>query len=151
MRRHIHSTVLLLSLATLFGCSTAGNNPGAPAYGFVGSAQLFEGMGTHSFPITTNSPEAQEYFDQGFGWLHAFNYDEAVRSFTRATELDPKCAMAWWGVAYAQGPSYNHPEMTEARNVAAWEPNLAALALRRRGGAHRALALASARRTFRSR
>ena len=105
MFKHIHSFALLASLTALYGCTTTPSAPEAPAYGVVGQPQIFEGMGAHTRTITTNSPEAQEYFNQGLNWLYAFNHDEAVRSFTRATELDPDCAMAWWGVSYAQGPN----------------------------------------------
>jgi tetratricopeptide (TPR) repeat protein len=113
--------VLLLCVVTLTGCSATQTAPAPPAYGVVGTPQVFEGMGTYTRPITTDSPEAQEYFNQGLNWLYAFNHDEAVRAFTRAAELDPGCAMAWWGVAYAQGPNYNDPIMTENRSAAAWE------------------------------
>jgi tetratricopeptide (TPR) repeat protein len=111
------SPVLALLVA---GCaSSSPEMPALPAYGEGGTPQLFEGMGAHTRTVTTSSPEAQEYFDQGLNWLYAFNHDEAVRSFTRATELDPRCAMAWWGVAYTQGPNYNDPVMTPARTTAA--------------------------------
>jgi tetratricopeptide (TPR) repeat protein len=53
--------------------------------------------------------------------MFAFNFDEAIRSFTRAAEIDPDCAMAWWGVSIASGPQYNHPVMTPQRTQRAWE------------------------------
>lgn len=60
-------------------------------------------------PVTTKSPEAQRYFDQGLALLFAFDHDNAIRSFQAATRLDPECAMAWWGVALASGPHINLP------------------------------------------
>ncbi|HXV74974.1 MAG TPA: tetratricopeptide repeat protein [Candidatus Polarisedimenticolaceae bacterium] len=78
-------------------------------------AQLFEGLGTYHREFTTVSDEARQYLDQGMVWLQAFNYDEAERSFREAARLDPGCAMAWWGVAYAAGPSYNHAQMSDQR------------------------------------
>jgi hypothetical protein len=36
-------------------------------------------------------------------------HDEAIACFDRALELDPQCAMAHWGIAYAAGPNYNRP------------------------------------------
>lgn len=116
------STALLVALVALVaaGCSSTNSMPEMPAYGVTGSPQTFDGLGRHRRPVTTDSAEAQAFFDQGLAWLHSFNHDEAVRSFTRATELDPGCAMAWWGISYAQGPNYNDPVMTPARNVAAW-------------------------------
>jgi tetratricopeptide (TPR) repeat protein len=78
-------------------------------------AQLFEGLGGVHRTFTTESDEARAYLGQGMIWLQAFNYDEAERSFREAARLDPDCAMAWWGVAYAVAPSYNHPLMDERR------------------------------------
>ena len=78
-------------------------------------AQIFEGLGDYHRSFTTSSDSAQQYLDQGMIWLQAFNYDEAERSFREAAQRDPDCAMAWWGVAYAAGPSYNHPRMNEQR------------------------------------
>ncbi|MBT8486797.1 MAG: tetratricopeptide repeat protein [Phycisphaerales bacterium] len=110
-----------IGLIMLAGCATSGPPATAPpAYGAAGVAQMFDGMGPHERRVTTDSAEAQAYFNQGLNWLYAFNHDEAVRSFTRAAELDPDCAMAWWGVSYAQGPNYNDPVMPESRSEAAW-------------------------------
>ncbi|HKE45276.1 MAG TPA: hypothetical protein VKB41_12150 [Steroidobacteraceae bacterium] len=82
-------------------------------------AALYEGLGTFHRKITTSSPEAQQYFDQGMRFLWAFNHDESTRSFARATELDPACASCYWGVALTVGPNYNLPIMVEPRaNVA---------------------------------
>jgi tetratricopeptide (TPR) repeat protein len=69
--------------------------------------ELVSGLGEHHHPIATSSEGAQAFFDQGFAWVFAFNHEEAVRSFTRAAELDPNAAMPHWGVAWALGPNYN--------------------------------------------
>jgi tetratricopeptide (TPR) repeat protein len=82
---------------------------------------LFEGLGGFSRKVTTVSPEAQRYFDQGLAFLYAFNHDEAIRAFRRAGELDPACSMAFWGVAVANGPHINNPVVPEDRAKAAWE------------------------------
>ena len=60
-------------------------------------------------PVTTSSPEAQTWFNRGLIWTNAYFHDEAVACFRRAVEADPKCAMAYWGIAYAAGPNYNMP------------------------------------------
>jgi tetratricopeptide (TPR) repeat protein len=70
---------------------------------------LLEGLGDWRHRITTSSPEAQRYFDQGLRLTYGFNHDEAVRSFERAVQLDPGCAMCQWGIAYALGPNINLP------------------------------------------
>ncbi|MEA3035785.1 MAG: hypothetical protein QOH04_1550 [Sphingomonadales bacterium] len=84
-------------------------------------ARLYEGLGGFHRAVTTKSPEAQRYFDQGMRFVWAFNHDEATRSFARAAEIDPSCASCWWGVALTLGPNYNMPMMAEARAKAGWE------------------------------
>ena len=64
-------------------------------------------LGTHRRSVTTASPDAQRWFDRGFAWSYSFNHEEGVRCFERASECDPTCAMAFWGIAYAVGPNYN--------------------------------------------
>jgi len=102
---------------------------GTDATASDGSVPLFEGLGSHSRGVTTVSPEAQRYFDQGLAFLYAFNHDEAIRSFRRAGELDPKCPMAFWGVAVANGPHINNPVVPEDRAKVAWEALTRARAL----------------------
>ncbi len=70
---------------------------------------LVAGIGNAHHPVSTQNPRAQQFFDQGLRFIYAFNHDEAARSFQRAAELDPKLAMAYWGVAEAVGPNYNDP------------------------------------------
>jgi hypothetical protein len=84
-------------------------------------AMLFSGLGGFHRKITTSSLEAQKYFDQGLRFVWAFNHDEATRTFAKAAELDPKCAMCFWGVSLTVGPNYNLPIMGEERAKVAWE------------------------------
>ncbi len=70
-------------------------------------APLLEGMGDHTFPVTTKSEEARDYFNQGLVLSYGFNHEESHRSFVWATTLDPECAMAYWGAAYVLGPNLN--------------------------------------------
>src|SRR5882724_5886495 len=72
-------------------------------------ATLVTGVGEQHHPVTTKNAQAQAFFDQGLRLIYAFNHDEAARSFQRAAEIDPKLAMAYWGVAEAVGPNYNDP------------------------------------------
>ncbi|OWU83544.1 TPR domain protein [Oceanicola sp. 22II-s10i] len=71
--------------------------------------QEYFDLGSHSFPVTTASAEAQLWFDRGLNWTFGYNHEEAVACYRRALEHDPACAMAHWGVAYATGPNYNYP------------------------------------------
>ena len=68
---------------------------------------LMPGMGQHHHSISTKSPEAQRFFDQGLTLVFGFNHEEAARSFRRAAELDPQAAMPYWGIALAFGPCIN--------------------------------------------
>jgi tetratricopeptide (TPR) repeat protein len=72
-------------------------------------ATLMTGLGDLHHPVSTSNAEAQKFFDQGMRLIYAFNHQEAAGSFERASELDPKMAMAYWGLAEAVGPNYNDP------------------------------------------
>ncbi|HTA23651.1 MAG TPA: hypothetical protein VK763_08970 [Terriglobales bacterium] len=74
---------------------------------------LVSGLGSGHHPVSTKNPEAQQFFDQGLRFIYAFNHDEAARSFQKAAELDPKLAIAYWGIAEAVGPNYNDPASDE--------------------------------------
>lgn len=92
-----------------------------PAVAPADAPVSFEGLGSFGRKVSTRSPEAQRYFDQGLILLYGFNHDEAIRSFRRAAELDPQCAMAHWGVAVANGPHINFPMVPPDRARAARE------------------------------
>jgi peroxiredoxin/tetratricopeptide (TPR) repeat protein len=66
-------------------------------------AYLMEGMPKIDFPITAKSAEAQPFFNQGIGQLHGFLFFEAERTFRQVAALDTNCAMAYWGMAMANG------------------------------------------------
>jgi tetratricopeptide (TPR) repeat protein len=125
--------ILLLPLAAIFAaaaCEPRAGSDGASA-GMVpehahalvehgGGVPLYDNLGSHSYRITTSSPEAQSYFDQGLRLTFAFNHAEAIRAFDEAARLDPQCAMCAWGRALALGPNINVP-MDEEAAVAANE------------------------------
>lgn len=91
--------------------------------GTVVAAQepLFEGLGAYTRKITTDSPKAARYFNQGLAFLHGFNHGAAIRAFQEAARLDPKCAMAHWGVALASGPHINYPLVPPPAAELAWK------------------------------
>ena len=82
---------------------------------------LYDGLGSYSRTVTTRSPEAQRYFDQGLGFLHGFNHRAAIRAFQQAAELDPKCTMAHWGIALACGPHINSMAVPRPEADLAWK------------------------------
>jgi tetratricopeptide (TPR) repeat protein len=101
-------TLLALALA-LAVPSFAQEHPDHAAPAKAKSAMLMTGYGNWHHPVSTKNAQAQAFFDQGLRQIYAFNHDEATRSFQRAAELDPKLAMAYWGIAESVGPNYNDP------------------------------------------
>ena len=79
------------------------------AMGAARPVTMMTGLGDLHHPVSTRNRSAQEFFNQGLRLIYAFNHDEAARSFQKAAELDPKLAMAYWGIAEAVGPNYNDP------------------------------------------
>ncbi len=86
----------------------------------VAPLQLYEGLGPHTRKVTTTSPEAQKYFDQGLNFLFGFHHGASIRAFQEAARLDPACAMAHWGVALASGPHINFPMVPPPMAEQAW-------------------------------
>ena len=94
---------------------------------------LWQNLGTLHYAVTTTSPLAQQYFDQGLRLAYGFNHAEALRAFRYAQELDPKCSLCYWGEALVLGPNINAPMSPDA--VA---PALAAIAKGQGGAPSRA-------------
>jgi tetratricopeptide (TPR) repeat protein len=78
------------------------------------------GFGYHHHPIRTTNREAQQLFDRGMAQAFGFNHEAAVRSFHRASELDPYAAMPHWGRAWALGANYNL-DIDDARSKEAFD------------------------------
>ena len=62
---------------------------------------VMEGIGKTHFPITTQNPEVQMWFDQGHTLLHSFWDTEAERAFRWCLKLEPENAMCFWGLSRA--------------------------------------------------
>ncbi|MFA6985250.1 MAG: hypothetical protein WC213_03495, partial [Arenimonas sp.] len=121
----IASVVLLVLVAGVLYTRSAKEPPAPvpesppPVADAIVGATLLEGLGNYHFPITTSKPEAQRWFDQGLMLTYGFNHDAAERSFLRAAQIDPNCAMCWWGAALVVGPHVN-AGMDPANNDKAW-------------------------------
>src|SRR6184192_517469 len=117
---------IILTLATGIAISVsaapAKTNPAS-------SPKLLPGLGEVHHPVATKNSQAQQFFDQGLKLVFGFNHDEARKSFQRAAELDPKLAMAWWGVSLTLGPNYNLPVDPE-REKAGYDAAQRAVALK---------------------
>lgn len=127
MTRFRISLCLTLTLAAIGGSRPAGAQHEHPttapaAQETAPRATLYDDLGTYHRAVTTDSPEAQRYFDQGLRLLYAFNLEEAQHSFEEAAKIDPACAFCFWGVGMSLGPHINMaatPDRTRAANAAA--------------------------------
>ena len=98
---------------------------GAPL--FAADISLDQGLGNLHFAVTTKNADAQRYFDQGMRYVYAFNHEQAVASFKKATSLDPNLALGYWGAALALGPNINM-DVDPEREKQAFEAEKAAQA-----------------------
>jgi tetratricopeptide (TPR) repeat protein len=128
----MHRRILTLLAITLALCvpTFSREHPEHAAGAKPKAAVLMTGYGNWHHPVSTKNAQAQAFFDQGLRQIYAFNHEEAMRSFQRAAELDPKLAMAYWGVAESVGPNYNDPASEDrfvlAHNAIAKAQELAA-------------------------
>jgi len=94
--------LLGLTLVT-FGMAVADDDPD-----FLKPIELVpQALGSYSWKITTESPEAQALFNQGIQLRWAYNMDESARSMASARRADPDCAMCYWGEAFGLGAFLN--------------------------------------------
>ena len=69
-----------------------------------GAAAQEEKLGRVRFK-TSCTPAAQRAFDRALALLHSFAYPETVDSFAAIPQIDPKCAIAYWGLAVSIRPN----------------------------------------------
>jgi tetratricopeptide (TPR) repeat protein len=100
----LSSLTIFLDLSLTIGAAAQDH-----AVGTAKPVTMMTGLGDLHHPVSTKNAGAQEFFDQGLRLIYAFNHAEAARSFHKAAELDPKLAIAYWGIAEAVGPNYNDP------------------------------------------
>jgi peroxiredoxin len=111
--------------------SASSANPAVPAAGHSIHGEAFNegprraavlkpGQGEAIFSVTTTSADARKFINQGVAQLHSFYYFEAERSFRQAAKLDPKCVMAYWGMAMSNVNNAKRANgfLAEARKVA---------------------------------
>jgi hypothetical protein len=102
--RSVFVLVLTLCFCSLAGAQHTGHSRAKAAA--EQPATIVPGIGGVHHPVSTTNPQAQKFFDQGLAFVFAFNHDEAIRSFKRAAELDPRLAMTHWGMALGAGTKH---------------------------------------------
>ena len=97
----------------IISCASA---PYVPDDFLKGTIDVKKGIGSIVFPISTTSPRAQVFFNQGMTFLYNFEYVQAARSFYTGLEYDSSAAMLYWGLSQAY---QSMDDSTESRNMAA--------------------------------
>jgi len=112
-RKFMRRGVVLLFVAALAFCTLGAPSPAqesnhqqhqagpVPREILDRPVSLRQGVGTVHEAVTTASPQAQAFYDQGLAYLHAYVWIEAIRSFHQALRLDPNLAMAYLGLTDA--------------------------------------------------
>jgi predicted Zn-dependent protease len=78
-----------------------------------------EKLGRVNFPVSC-TPDARRQFNRAVAWLHSFEYEEAERAFEGVAAADPRCGMAYWGVAMSNyHPIWAPPTAKELEKGAA--------------------------------
>jgi tetratricopeptide (TPR) repeat protein len=123
--------------AIVIACSLALVACGSAAYFWQNRTRhavavpFYSGLGSYHRPVTTGSEVAQKYFDQGLAFLYSFDQVAALTSFEAAADSDPNCAMAYWGIAMAEGAKVDDPEAVAPRTMEAYKASREALRLAR--------------------
>lgn len=72
-------------------------------------------VGRVNFTVSC-TPPAQKQFNRAAAWLHSFEYEEAEKAFTEVAANDPRCGMAYWGVAMSNyHPLWAAPTVAELK------------------------------------
>ncbi len=115
------ASILALALALATGACSAQAPHGEMTHGAPAADArpvLYDSLGRYSYRITTASPDAQRWFDQGLRLVYGFNHYEARKAFREAARLDPGCAMCAWGIAMTEGSNYNSPTDADREKAA---------------------------------
>src|SRR5215467_6467333 len=133
----------LLALALMAAAQAPKDNCTPPPSALAPTlpAKLLPGMGTVHLAITTSSPEAQQFFDQGLAQMHSFWAREAERSFLQAAQLDPAAPMPQWGIAMVAAGDWR-PRFQIDLNTVVLGPRVAPATSRARLAAQKAVELA---------
>ena len=104
-------------LLIVFSLSAPGVAQEAEEHGHSDSVSE-EGLGRAHMEISC-SPAVAVKFDRAYTLLHNFWYGRALEGFQQVSNVDPECAIAYWGAAM----TYNHPfwdAPSSADETAAW-------------------------------
>jgi hypothetical protein len=92
------SSILFLTLLAATTLAQEHASPGQPK-----AATLMSGLGDLHHPVSTSNPQAQQFFRSGTTPHLRFQSRRSSTFVPAHHELDPKLAMAYWGIAEAVG------------------------------------------------
>ncbi len=80
-----------------------------------------EGLG-HVHFATSCTPSAQRQFDRALAMLHNFWYPQDLNAFREVTKTDPRCSIAYWGIAISlrTNPLVGPPDSSALKHAQAW-------------------------------
>ena len=94
--------IVTIGIISLSNCKNKPKpNPELASAGLVRGDLLLCGdgqFGEVSFSLSCDY-EVRDAFDLAVSLLHSFEYAEAEKAFAKVIDVDPECAMAYWGVA----------------------------------------------------
>ena len=88
-------------LFTMYGCKKKSSNPELASLNLLRGELVLcsaDTFGEVNFALSCNY-ETRETFDLAVSLLHSFEYAEAEKAFVQVIDMDPDCAMAYWGVS----------------------------------------------------
>jgi len=80
--------------------------------------KIMDGLGNLHYQVSTKSPKALAFFEQGLRLVYGFNHWEAIQAFRESVRLDPDFAMGHWGLALAFGPNLNDWNPVDRERIA---------------------------------
>jgi hypothetical protein len=93
--------IITILTVCLFSCKNTKPNPALASIDLKRGELLLcstESFGEVNFSLSC-SYETRATFDLALSLLHSFEYAEAEKAFVKVIDMDPNCAMAYWGVS----------------------------------------------------
>ena len=111
-------SLLIASAPVLLAAAQQHDHAAASGASVGSSVCTAPGFGKVRHPVKTSNPQAQRLFEQAMALDYGFNHGQAEQCFRQAAQVDPKMAMAYWGIALVLGTNYNLPVDAEREKLA---------------------------------
>lgn len=123
-RNALLACLLIIGVLSFTNCKNKSkSNPELTSVGLLRGDLLLCGdgqFGEVSFSLSCDY-DVRDAFDLAVSLLHSFEYAEAEKAFAKVIDVDPECAMAYWGVAmsiyHALWKAPNHEELEKGSRI----------------------------------